>query len=114
MLEIKDLTIKYDRMILEDVSISFSRGSVTVIRGLSGIGKSSLLNVLGLIKTPNQECSYYLDNENIDFKNEKKKADFRLRKIGFIFQQNNLDSKSKCYRKHNDSSRINLYLIKVI
>lgn len=90
MLEIKDLTIKYDRMILDDVSISFSRGTVTVIRGLSGIGKSSLLNVLGLIKTPNEECSYYLDNENIDFNNEIKKADFRLRKIGFIFQQNNL------------------------
>lgn len=90
MLEIKDLTIKYDRMILDDVSISFSRGTVTVIKGLSGIGKSSLLNVLGLIKTPNQECSYYLDNDKIDFKNEIKKADFRLRKIGFIFQQNNL------------------------
>lgn len=90
MLEIKDLTIKYDRMILEDVSISFSRGTTTVISGMSGIGKSSLLNVLGLIKTPNKECSYYLDNENIDFNNEIKKADFRLRKIGFIFQQNNL------------------------
>jgi ABC-type lipoprotein export system ATPase subunit/ABC-type lipoprotein release transport system permease subunit len=90
MLEIKNLTIKYDRMILDDVGISFSRGTVTVISGLSGIGKSSLLNVLGLIKTPNKECSYYLDNENIDFNNEIKKADFRLRKIGFIFQQNNL------------------------
>lgn len=90
MLEIKDLTIKYDRMILDDISISFSRGTVTVISGLSGIGKSSLLNVLGLIKNPNKECSYYLDNERIDFENEIKKADFRLRKIGFIFQQNNL------------------------
>ena len=90
MLEIKDLIIKYDRMILDDISISFSRGTVTVIRGLSGIGKSSLLNVLGLIKTPNQECFYYLDNETIEFKNEIQKADFRLRKIGFIFQQNNL------------------------
>ena len=90
MLEIKDLTIKYDRMILEDVSISFSSGTVTVIRGQSGIGKSSLLNVLGLIKTPNKECSYYLDNESIDFNDERMIADFRLRKIGFIFQQNNL------------------------
>lgn len=90
MLKINNLTIRYGRTILEDVNISFSRGTVTVIKGSSGTGKSSLLNVLGLIKTPNEDCTYYLDNVNIDFTNEVSKADFRLRKIGFIFQQNNL------------------------
>lgn len=90
MLEISNLFIKYNRVILEDVNVSFQRGAVTVIRGASGSGKSSLLNVLGLIKKPNKECSYCLDGKAIDFNDEERKSKFRLTKVGFVFQQNNL------------------------
>ncbi|MDT8717162.1 ABC transporter ATP-binding protein/permease [Clostridium sp. 19966] len=90
MLEIKNLTIKYDSNILDNVSITFPRGAVTVIKGPSGSGKSSLLNVLGLIQKPNPECSYSLDGQNINFNDEAQKAKFRLKKVGFVFQQNNL------------------------
>lgn len=90
MLEINNLTIEFNRIILDDVSISFPRGAVTVIKGASGSGKSSLLNVLGLIKKPNKECSYYMDGEAINLDDEDKKSFFRLNHIGFVFQQNNL------------------------
>lgn len=90
MLKINNLTIKYERTILENVNISFKRGAITVIKGASGSGKSSLLNILGLIQKPNKDCSYTFDNKNINFDNDSEKAEFRLRNIGFIFQQNNL------------------------
>jgi macrolide transport system ATP-binding/permease protein len=91
LLALNNLTIKYNqKRILENINISFPRGKVTAIRGVSGSGKSSLLNVLGLIQKPNQECSYTLDGKAVHYYNEQDKSDFRLKKIGFVFQQNNL------------------------
>jgi macrolide transport system ATP-binding/permease protein len=91
LLAINNLTIKYNQKnILENINISFPRGKVTAIRGASGSGKSSLLNVLGLIQKPNKECSYILDGQAVHYYNEQDKSDFRLKKVGFVFQQNNL------------------------
>ncbi|WRP06306.1 ATP-binding cassette domain-containing protein [Rossellomorea aquimaris] len=91
MLALNNLTIKYNqKSILENINISFPRGEVTAIRGASGSGKSSLLNVLGLIQRPNQECSYTLDGQSVHYYNEQDKSNFRLKKVGFVFQQNNL------------------------
>ncbi|WP_062350361.1 ABC transporter ATP-binding protein/permease [Bacillus kwashiorkori] len=91
MLEIKNLTIKYgETEILSNVNVEFARGTVTVIKGPSGSGKSSLLNILGLIQNPNKDCTYYLDGNQIRFDDDESKALFRLNHIGFVFQQNNL------------------------
>ena len=90
MLEIRNLDIIYERPILNNLSATFRRGAVTAVTGPSGTGKSSLLNVLGLLKTPNKECSYSLDRKEICFTDERAKAAFRAGRIGFIFQQNNL------------------------
>lgn len=91
MLKIENLSIVYgDRIILDDVSVEFPKGYVSVIQGESGSGKSSLLNVLGLMQKSNKECKYYNDSVEISKYTEKEKADFRLHNMGFIFQQNNL------------------------
>lgn len=91
MLQISNLTIKYgNRIIIDNQDISFKKGEITGIKGKSGAGKSSLLNVLGLIKTPNQECQYWYEGQQIDIFNEEKKSLFRMNHIGFIFQQGNL------------------------
>lgn len=91
MLKINNLTIKYGkRIIIDNQSISFNRGEITGIKGKSGVGKSSLLNVLGLIKTPNKECEYWYEGKKTDVTDEENNSLFRMNHIGFIFQQGNL------------------------
>jgi len=91
MLKIEHLSIAYDeKLVLEDVSLEFMRGTVTVICGVSGAGKSSLLHTLGLMQQGNKYAKYYYDDVDITQYTEREKADFRLYKIGFVFQQNNL------------------------
>ena len=47
MLELKDINLSYgDKKILEDVNVSFAEGTVSVISGASGSGKSSLIKLL--------------------------------------------------------------------
>ena len=90
MLTVKSLTIAYDkRTIFEDVSIEFKRGTITVIQGKSGSGKSSLLNVLGLMQRASN-YEYIFDNMVVSDFNDTECADFRLHNVGFVFQQSNL------------------------
>ena len=90
MLRIKSLAIAYgDRNIFEDVNLEFKRGTVTVIRGASGSGKSSLLHVIGLMQGP-KKCNYVFDERIVSDFSENERAEFRLRHVGFVFQQSNL------------------------
>ncbi|MDR1821082.1 MAG: ATP-binding cassette domain-containing protein [Oscillospiraceae bacterium] len=90
MLSINSLTIKYNtRLILDNASADFPRGKVAVIRGASGSGKSSLLNILGLLQSSGK-FEYLFDGEDVSALSEEGKADFRLRRVGFVFQQNEL------------------------
>ena len=90
MLIVKSLSIAYgNRTIFENVNTEFKRGTVTVIQGKSGSGKSSFLNVLGLMqKASNYE--YTFDNTIVSNFNDTERADFRLHNVGFVFQQSNL------------------------
>ncbi|MDR0812465.1 MAG: ABC transporter ATP-binding protein/permease [Oscillospiraceae bacterium] len=90
MLSINHLSVTYGkREILKDVSADFPTGSVSVIRGKSGSGKTSLLNVLGLMQSA-KDFSYTYKNENVAAFSETQKSEFRLRHIGFVFQRSNL------------------------
>ena len=90
MLTVKSLTIAYDkRTIFENVNVEFKRGTITVIQGKSGSGKSSFLNVLGLMQTASN-YEYTFDNTVVSKFNDTERANFRLHNIGFVFQQSNL------------------------
>ncbi|HKJ13396.1 MAG: ABC transporter ATP-binding protein [Desulfobulbaceae bacterium] len=70
---------------LRDVDFSASGGEYIAIMGPSGSGKSTLLNILGLLDRPDGG-TYELDNIMTTSLDDKKQANVRRHKIGFVFQ----------------------------
>jgi ABC-type lipoprotein export system ATPase subunit len=75
--------------VLKKVSYKFKKGKIYSLMGPSGSGKSTLLNILSLIDRPNAG-SIIIEKNHIDFKNLKKNDILRAKKIGIIYQQDNL------------------------
>lgn len=70
---------------LRDVVFSAAKGEYIAIMGPSGSGKSTLLNILGLLDRPDNG-TYELDDIMTTSLDDKKQADVRRHKIGFVFQ----------------------------
>jgi len=70
---------------LRDVSMHAESGEYIAIMGPSGSGKSSLLNILGLLDRPDSGA-YELDGTLVSSLDEKQQAAVRMHKIGFVFQ----------------------------
>lgn len=78
---------------LRGVSFKIYEGEFVTIMGKSGSGKSTLLNQLGCLDTPSSG-EYILDGVPVRTMSKSQRAVLRNRKIGFIFQNNNLLSKT--------------------
>lgn len=74
---------------LVDVSFSIKPGEFVTIRGASGSGKSSLLNILGCLDTPSSG-TFLLDGEDVSKFSDEERSKLRSQKIGFVFQSFNL------------------------
>jgi putative ABC transport system ATP-binding protein len=74
---------------LKGINLTINKGDHIVIAGPSGSGKTTLLNLLGALDKPT-EGKIYIENEDISQKTKKELSDFRLHKLGFIFQAYNL------------------------
>ncbi len=71
---------------LRGVSLTVHEGEHVAIVGPSGCGKSTLLNLLGVIDRPTSgELS--IAGERVDRLSDARATDFRLRRIGFVFQR---------------------------
>ena len=75
--------------VLRKINYKFKKGKIYSIIGPSGSGKSTLLNLMSLIDRPTSG-SITIENKRIDFTNSKKNDFLRAKKIGIIYQQDNL------------------------
>jgi putative ABC transport system ATP-binding protein len=95
MIEVSHIVKTYQRgdgtpvPALKDISFDIRKGEFVTIRGASGSGKSSLLNILGCLDTPTSG-TYRLDGEDVSHHTDQQRSHIRNRKIGFVFQSFNL------------------------
>ncbi len=74
---------------LREVTFAIAAGEFVVIRGASGSGKSSLLNILGCLDTPSSG-RYLLAGDDVSALADNERSHLRARRIGFVFQSFNL------------------------
>ncbi len=75
--------------VLKDLSLSVERGEKVVIVGQSGVGKSTLLHVLGALDRPSGGAVLF-DGVDLAALGDGELAEFRNREVGFIFQFHHL------------------------
>ena len=80
---------KSNRIILDNINVSFNEGEFILLLGHSGSGKSTLLNLLGGIDQPDSG-DIHLNGTPLNRLNERQRTLFRRQHIGFIFQFFNL------------------------
>ena len=86
MIELKDVTIAYDRVILDHASISIPAHSITLLRGKSGSGKTALLYCIALMDNKSN-YKYYYDGKLIE---EEERDEYRRSRIGYVLQESSL------------------------
>ena len=75
--------------VLKKINYNFKKGKIYSLVGPSGSGKSTLLNILSLIDKPTYG-SVKIDDKMINYKDSSVNDKIRSKKIGIIYQQNNL------------------------
>ncbi len=70
---------------LRGIDLGINKGEFVALMGPSGSGKSTLLNMTGLLDTPTSG-KIVIDGIDVSSLNENERADFRLKKMGFVFQ----------------------------
>ncbi len=74
---------------LDDITLAIESGDFVAIAGPSGSGKTTLLNIIGALDTPTSG-EVVVDGTLLSSLNSSALAEFRLKKIGFVFQAYNL------------------------
>ncbi len=74
---------------IDRVSFQVEKGEFVGVMGASGSGKTTLLNVLATIDRVTAGHIYY-ENTDITEMNEDELSEFRMKNLGFVFQEYNL------------------------
>jgi lipoprotein-releasing system ATP-binding protein len=75
--------------VLKGINLEVNQGEVVIITGPSGVGKSTLLHVLGSLDKPSGG-DVHINGQNVFELNDQKLARFRNENIGFVFQFHHL------------------------
>jgi putative ABC transport system ATP-binding protein len=78
-----------ETLAINDISLHVEKGEFLSIMGPSGCGKSTLLNIIGLLDKPSSG-SIEVDGQTVEKLSDKQLAQFRNKKLGFIFQSYHL------------------------
>jgi putative ABC transport system ATP-binding protein len=70
---------------LRDVSLSFERGTLSLVMGPSGSGKTTLLSMLGCLLSPDNG-DVFVEGEAVNKLSEAERTSIRQRKVSFVFQ----------------------------
>lgn len=101
MIELKDVYKEFvnDEVVtkvLHEVSLHIDRGEFLAIMGPSGSGKSTLMHILGFLDTLTKG-KYHFDNKDVSSLDDNTLADYRNKKVGFVFQSFNLLPKTSVW-----------------
>lgn len=83
--------------ILHGINLEISKGEFVAIVGASGSGKSTIMNIMGVLDRPTKG-DYILDNINVSDLKDIELSKIRNRKIGFVFQNFNLIARLSAIR----------------
>ena len=75
--------------VIKNLSYNFNKGKIYSLMGPSGSGKSTLLNIISLIDKPSNGLIKFSKHQ-INYNEKEINDKFRAKKIGIIYQQNNL------------------------
>lgn len=88
-----DMTLE----VLHGINLEIKKGEFVAIMGHSGSGKSTIMNILGLLDTPTSG-KYFLDGKDVSTISDTNQASIRADKIGFVFQSFNLLPRTSVFR----------------
>lgn len=90
LMEVRDIYKSFGRLeILRGISLELHRGEILAIVGASGAGKTTLLQVIGTLDAPDRG-EVIIGGERLSAISGDRRAAFRNRHIGFVFQSHQL------------------------
>lgn len=91
LLKLENISKSYskDRVILDHLSLEINAGERVAIVGPSGSGKTTLLNLIGTLDRPDSGKMIFA-GQDLSAMTDNQLAQFRNRKIGFVFQMHHL------------------------
>lgn len=101
MIQLKHISKIYKRgnmetVALNDFSLTINEGDFVVVEGVSGTGKSTLLNIIGCVDKPSSG-EYIFENDVVNHSDIKKIELLRKERFGYIFQNYALMDKYNIY-----------------
>ena len=74
---------------LKDITLTVNSGDFIAVEGPSGIGKSTLLYVMGTL-LQSDAGSYFFEEQDVSRMSDNQRSELRAKKIGFLFQDSTL------------------------